>query len=66
LLFVLDLTCLAFYLILWRLITREFIERGGVSSGTVGQAQSYLLPARELVGFAIEKMEREYGTTTDD
>jgi aminoglycoside 3-N-acetyltransferase len=44
-------------------ITQEFIERGGASSGTVGQAQSYLLPAREFVEFAIEKMEREYGTS---
>jgi aminoglycoside 3-N-acetyltransferase len=42
-------------------ITREFIERGGSSSGTVGHAQSYLLPAEELVEFAIEKMEREFG-----
>jgi aminoglycoside 3-N-acetyltransferase len=44
-------------------ITREFIELGGISSGTVGQARSYLLPARDLVEFAIEKMEREYGTS---
>ena len=44
-------------------ITREFIERGGASGGTVGHAQSYLLPARELVEFAIEKMEIEYGKT---
>lgn len=41
-------------------ITQEFIGRGGGSSATVGHAQSYLLPARELVEFAIEKMEREY------
>lgn len=44
--------------------TWEFIERGGASSGTVGQAQSYLLPARELVEFAIGKIEREYGTSS--
>jgi aminoglycoside 3-N-acetyltransferase len=43
-------------------ITQVFIGRGVASIGTVGQAQSYLLPAGELVEFAIEKMEREYGT----
>jgi aminoglycoside 3-N-acetyltransferase len=43
-------------------ITQEFIGRGVASIGTVGQAQSYLLQAGELVGFAIDKMEREYGT----
>jgi aminoglycoside 3-N-acetyltransferase len=43
-------------------ITQEFIGRGVASIGTVGQARSYLLQARELVEFAIDKMEREYGT----
>jgi aminoglycoside 3-N-acetyltransferase len=42
-------------------IIREFIGRGGASSGPVGQAQAYLLPARELIEFAVGKMEREYG-----
>jgi aminoglycoside 3-N-acetyltransferase len=42
-------------------IVSELIAKGGARSGKVGDALSYLFSARELVQFAIEKMEREFG-----
>jgi len=42
-------------------IISEFIAIGRARSGRVGQALSHLLSASELVAFAIEKMEREFG-----
>jgi len=45
----------------FELIIRAFIETGHASQGTVGGAASFLLPARELVDFAVQKMEVEYG-----
>lgn len=45
-------------------IVREFIEVSQAPSSLVGDARSFLLPARELVRFAVEKMDREYGASS--
>ena len=37
-------------------VVREFLATGRSSSGRVGGATSYLLPARELVAFALAKL----------
>ena len=42
-------------------IVSEFMATWRTRSGRVGQALSHLLSAPELVAFAIEKMEREFG-----
>ncbi len=42
-------------------IVGRFIESGGASGGTVGRAKALLLPAPELVSFAVSVIEREYG-----
>ncbi len=43
-------------------ITQQFVNAGYAQAGIVGHAHSVLLPAREFVSFAIEKMESEFGT----
>ncbi len=40
-------------------VVRAFVDGGGASVGRVGGAVSYVLPARELVAFAVEAMERD-------
>jgi aminoglycoside 3-N-acetyltransferase len=42
-------------------VIREFLTTGAARTGKVGNACSHLLPAGELVRFAIEKLEREFG-----
>lgn len=42
-------------------IVSQFLATGRARSGRVGRALCYLLPAPDLVEFAIEKMEREFG-----
>ncbi|MCB0077237.1 MAG: aminoglycoside 3-N-acetyltransferase [Anaerolineales bacterium] len=42
-------------------ITQAFVDGGRAASGTVGRALAVLLPAAELVQFAVETMGREYG-----
>jgi aminoglycoside 3-N-acetyltransferase len=42
-------------------IVKEFIKINNLESSKVGNANSYLLPARELVDFAVRKMEGEFG-----
>lgn len=42
-------------------ITQAFVKRRQATMGRVGRAHSVLLPAREFVSFAIDKMEREFG-----
>jgi aminoglycoside 3-N-acetyltransferase len=43
-------------------ITQQFVNAGNAQAGIVGQAHAVLLPAQEFVGFAIDKMEHEFGT----
>ena len=43
-------------------ITQEFVNAGDTQTGIVGHARAVLFRARELVQFAIDKMEREFGT----
>ncbi|MBT4662098.1 MAG: aminoglycoside 3-N-acetyltransferase [Candidatus Marinimicrobia bacterium] len=43
-------------------ITKQFVDAGYAQTGIVGQAHSVLLPVREFVKFAIDKMEQEFGT----
>jgi aminoglycoside 3-N-acetyltransferase len=40
------------------LIVAEFLERGKGISGTIGEAPSVLVPARDIVSFAIDWLER--------
>lgn len=40
-------------------VVRAFVDGGGANVGRVGGALSYLLPARELVTFAVARMERD-------
>jgi len=42
-------------------VVEDFLATGAASSGLVGQALSYLLPAKELVSHAVSVMERDYG-----
>jgi aminoglycoside 3-N-acetyltransferase len=42
-------------------ITHAFIDAGHARGGRVGRAQAFVLPARQLVEFAVAKMEREFG-----
>ena len=42
-------------------VVEEFLATGAASSGLVGQALSYLLPAKELVSHAVSVMERDFG-----
>ena len=42
-------------------IVGSFLATGAASSGRVGQALSYLLPAEELVSYAVSVIERDYG-----
>ena len=42
-------------------IVGRFIESGAATAGPVGRARAHLLPARELVSFAVSVIEREYG-----
>jgi aminoglycoside 3-N-acetyltransferase len=42
-------------------IVGSFLVTGAASSGRVGQALSYLLPAKELVSWAVSVIERDYG-----
>ena len=44
-------------------ITQEFVNAGYPQTGIVGHARAVLFRARELVQFAIDKMEREFGTS---
>jgi len=39
----------------------EYLAAGRGRSGRVGAARSYLLNAAELVDFAVEWLEREFG-----
>ncbi|MEM3696730.1 MAG: aminoglycoside 3-N-acetyltransferase [Candidatus Bathyarchaeia archaeon] len=43
-------------------IPREFLASGKGRSGKVGEAQSYLFDAAEFVRFAVEWLEKKYGT----
>lgn len=43
-------------------ITQQFVDSGYAQIGSVGQAASVLLPARDFVTFAVDKMEREFGS----
>ena len=40
-------------------VVRAFVDGGGATVGRVGGAVSYVLPARQLVDFAVEAMERD-------
>ncbi len=40
-------------------IVRAFVDAGGAIAGRVGGAKSHVMAARDLVSFAVEKMERE-------
>jgi aminoglycoside 3-N-acetyltransferase len=44
-------------------ITQAFISSQPCKSGRVGQAEAHLLPAKELVDFAVSFMEREFGAS---
>jgi aminoglycoside 3-N-acetyltransferase len=41
-------------------VVRTFVAKGGCSVNRVGNARSVLLPAVELVAFAVEHMERDF------
>lgn len=41
-----------------------FLATGRASRGLVGRASSYLLPAKELVSYAVSVIERDYGKST--
>ncbi len=43
-------------------IVRSYLNGGKGRSGTVGQARSYLLDAAELHQYAVESMERRWGS----
>lgn len=43
-------------------IVQAFIEGQGTFSGLVGNAKSYILPAKAFIEFAVDRMEREFGT----
>ena len=43
-------------------LIEEFVQDSSVMHGMVGYAKSYVLPAKQLIQFAVEKMQREYGT----
>jgi aminoglycoside 3-N-acetyltransferase len=43
-------------------ITQQFVNAGDAQTGRVGHARSVLFRVREFVRFAIDKMEREFGT----
>ncbi|MDH7477379.1 MAG: aminoglycoside 3-N-acetyltransferase [Candidatus Bathyarchaeota archaeon] len=43
-------------------ILREFLASGKGRSGKVGEAQSYLFDAAEFVSFAVQWLEKKYGT----
>ena len=45
----------------FKTIVEKFIESNDRETGRVGSADSFLLPARGLVNFAIAKMEAEFG-----
>jgi aminoglycoside 3-N-acetyltransferase len=45
-------------------ITQTFIASQSGKAGRVGQAEAHLLPAKELVEFAVSFMEREFGART--
>ena len=45
-------------------IVGNFLATGAASSGRVGRALSYLLPARELVFYAVSVIERDYGRSS--
>jgi aminoglycoside 3-N-acetyltransferase len=42
-------------------IVGSFLATGAASSGRVGRALSYLMPATELVSYAVSVIERDYG-----
>jgi len=42
-------------------VVGNFLATGAASSGRVGRALSYLLPAKELVSYAVSVIERDYG-----
>jgi hypothetical protein len=42
-------------------IVGSFLATDAASSGRVGLALSYLLPAKELVSYAVSVLERDYG-----
>lgn len=42
-------------------IVGSFLATGAASSGRVGRALSYLMPAKELVSYAVSVIERDYG-----
>lgn len=42
-------------------IVREYLANGKGCSGKVGGAQAHLLDAADLVGFAVEWLERRFG-----
>jgi hypothetical protein len=42
-------------------IVGSFLATSATSSGRVGRALSYLLPAKELVSYAVSAIERDYG-----
>ena len=45
-------------------IVGGFLATGTASNGRVGRALSYLLPARELVSYAVSVIERDYGRSS--
>jgi aminoglycoside 3-N-acetyltransferase len=42
-------------------LVEGFISSGAASSSPVGKAEAYLLPAKELVSYAVSVIERDYG-----
>ena len=45
-------------------LVEGFLATGRASRGLVGRASSYLLPAKELVSYAVSVIERDYGKST--
>jgi aminoglycoside 3-N-acetyltransferase len=43
-------------------IVRAFIRDAGIRPGRFGAAEAWLLPASALVAFAVDRMEREFGS----
>ncbi len=50
---------------LFAAIVGNFLKMGSASSGRVGRATSHLLPAEDLVTYAVSIMERDYGRNRD-
>ncbi|NOK62025.1 MAG: aminoglycoside 3-N-acetyltransferase [Chloroflexi bacterium AL-W] len=43
-------------------ITQQFVDSGYAQTGRIGQAASVLLPAQGFISFAVDKMERDFGS----